>query len=68
MRKTDKIKRMNDTRMVYLIACGVLDKKRISEALDGDAKYNTYVGLGIFDKKRISKAENELERGDQVDG
>ena len=59
---------MNDTRMVYLIACGVLDRKRISNAFDGDAKYNTLVELGIFDKERIANAENELERGDQVDG
>jgi hypothetical protein len=59
---------MNDTRMVYLIACGVLDRKCISKAFDGDAKYNTLVELGIFDKERIANAKNELERGDQVDG
>ena len=59
---------MDDTRIVYLIACGVLDRKRISNALDDDAKFNTLVARGIFDKERIAKAEKELEREDQVNG
>jgi hypothetical protein len=35
---TKTIKKMDDTKMVYLIACGVLDKKHISDALCDDAK------------------------------
>ncbi len=52
--------------MVYLIACGVLE--RISKALEGDAMLNTLVEQGIFDKECIANAQNELERGEhQID-
>ena len=53
---------MDDTKMVYLIACGVLNKKRISDALCDDAKLSVLVDQGIFDKELLVKALNDLSK------
>ena len=47
--------------MVYLIACGVLDRERITNAIGDDAKLKKLVSCGVFDEERIAKAQLEFD-------
>ena len=51
----------DDSRMVYLIACGVLDRERITNAIGDDAKLKNLVSCGVFDEERIAKAQLEFD-------
>lgn len=42
-RKSSLIKKMDDERLVYLIACGALDRERITNAIGDDAKLKKLV-------------------------
>ena len=61
MRNHQRIKKMDDSRMVYLIACGVLDRERITNAICDDAKLKKLVTCGVFDEERIAKAQLEFD-------
>ena len=55
MRSHRRIKKMDDSRIVYLIACGVLDRERITNAIGDDAKLKKLVSCGILMKSGLQR-------------